>query len=275
MSLIITATDFSAVSENAANYACQLAVDQNAQVTIIHSFVFPVMFSDIPLPATLINDTEDDLDAQMKKLVGNLKNAYPQLDMQGIVIDGDLIKALEEYVQKNAAPWLVVLGNSTTGEYTTWESEMLAAFKHLKYPVLAVPPNVSYKTVKKICFAFDNKHGGNDLAYTQLRDLTLTLNAELQILNAQVDVLNRDNIPVTDESAQKILAPANPHFHTFYEVNIDGAIEDFIKKNEIDWLVMIPRKYSFFEGLFHKSHSKAIARNARIPIVALHEEQIQ
>jgi nucleotide-binding universal stress UspA family protein len=51
----------------------------------------------------------------------------------------------------------------------------------------------------------------------------------------------------------------------------EEAIEDFIEKNEIDWLVMIPRKHSFFEGLFHKSHSKAIARRVRIPLVALHE----
>ena len=271
MPLIITATDFSAVAENAANYACQLAITQNAQLTIIHSFVFPVMFSDIPLPANLINDTENDLESQMKKLVSNLKLSYPELDIQGVVLDGDLIIALEEYSKKNAEPWLVVLGNSNTGEHDTWESEMLATFKHLKYPVLAVPPGVVYKPVKKLCLAFDNKHEGNDVAFTQLRNLVLDLNAELQVLNAQEDVLNRDNLPVTDENAQKILAPANPHFHTIYQVNIDDAIEDFISKNGIDWLVMIPRKLSFFEGLFHKSHSKAIARRTPIPIVALHE----
>lgn len=271
MPLIITATDFSAVAENAANYACRLAMAQNAQLTIIHSFVFPVMFSDIPLPANLINDTEDDLDAQMKKLVTRLKTAYPTLNIQGIVIDGDLIKSLEEYVKNNSEPWLVVLGNSNAGEYNTWESIVLAAFKQLKYPVLAVPPGANYKQVKKICLAFDNKHEGNDVAFTQLRDIALALNAELQILNAQEDVLNRDNLPITDELAQQILAPANPHFHVIYEANINNAIEDFINKNDIDWLVMIPRKHSFFEGLFHKSHSKAMAHHTHIPIVALHE----
>ena len=274
MPLIITATDFSAVAENAANYACQLAIAQNAQLTIIHSFIFPVMFSEIPLPANLINDTENDLGSQMKKLVAKLKLSYPELEIQGVVLDGDLIKTLEEYSKKTAEPWLVVLGNSNTGEYNTWESEMLATFKYLKYPVLAVPPGVTFKPVKKLCFAFDNKHDGNDVAFIQLRNLALDLNAELQILNAQEDVLNRDNLAITDENAQKILATVNPHFHTIYQVNIDDAIEDFISKNDIDWLVMIPRKHSFFEGLFHKSHSKAIARRTHIPIVALHEMHI-
>src|SRR5580698_7884269 len=77
MPLIITATDLSAVADNAINYACQLAMAQNAQVTIIHSFVFPVMFSDLPLPANLINETENDLDAQMKRTVSKFRNAYP------------------------------------------------------------------------------------------------------------------------------------------------------------------------------------------------------
>lgn len=271
MSLIITATDFSAVAENAANYACQLAIAQNARLTVIHSFVFPVMFSDLPLPTSLINETENDLDVQMQKLTNRLKQSYPTLNIQGIVIDGDIIKALEDYAQENETPSLVVLANTTHTEQSSWDSTVLAAFRHLKYPVLAVPPDVIYSPVKKICFAFDNKHEGNDVAFTQLKDLALALNAEVQVLNAQEDVLNRDNLPITDEQIQKILAPANPHFHTIYEVNIDDAIDDFIKKNNIDWLVMIPRKHSFFEGLFHKSHSKAIVRRVAIPVVALHE----
>ena len=271
MPLIVAATDFSLNSENAANYACQLALAQNAQLTIVHSFVFPVMFSDIPLPATLINETESDLDAQMKKLVGTLKLSYPTLDIQGIIADGDLVNALEDYSKKTQTPWLVVLANGNTGDYSTWESSMIDAFKNLKFPVLAVPPGATYKPVKKICLAFDNRHTGNSLAFNQLKDLSLALNAELQVLNAQPDVLTRDNLTVIDEEAQNILAPASPHFHVVYDANIDLAIEAFISKNNIDWLAMIPRKYSFFEGLFHKSHSKSVTHNAQIPVVALHE----
>ncbi len=271
MPLIIAATDFSLISENAANYACQLALAQNARLTIIHSFVFPVMFSDIPLPAALINETVDDLDTEMKKVVDRFKMSYAGLDIQGIVVDGDLVGALEEYTKKNEAPWLVVLGNSNTGEHTIWESNMLAAFKSLEFPVLAIPPETAYKPVKKICLAFDNKHKGNDLAFTQLRDLSVQLNAGLEVLNAQVDVLNRDNLPPTDEQAQTILAPANPHFHVVYDTNIDTAIESFTNSNNIDWLALIPRKHSFFEGLFHKSQSKVITHHAHIPVLALHE----
>jgi len=276
MPLIITATDFSAVAESAANYACQLAASQNARLVIIHSFVFPVIFSDVPMPASLINDTQNDAEERVKEMVANYKKSYPSLDIQGLVIDGDIINSLEEYAEDNEEPWLVVLGNSTAGDQATWiDSNVVHAFKHLKYPVLAVPPGLTYSPVKKICLAFDNKHSGNTTALTQLADIAIELNAELQVLNMQDDVHNRDNDTDIDEEAVKILAPAKPHFNVMYEIrNIDETLQNFVREKDIDWLILIPRKYSFFEGLFHKSQSKAIAHHSHIPVLALHETHV-
>ncbi len=273
MKLIITATDFSEVAENATRYACELAVAQSARVVIIHSFLFPVMFSDVPMPSNLIEDIENDSEGQMKITVSNFQQEYPTLDIQGSVIDGDIISALEKYSQQNQEPWLVVLGNSMAMAHAAAiDSIVLSAFRLMKYPVLAIPPNAIFKPVKKICLAFDNKHEGNTTALTQLKDIALALGADLQVLNLQMDGFNRDNMTDIDEDAIKILAPANPHFHVIYDVsNIENAIADFAKKNNIDWVILIPRKHSFFEGLFHKSHSTAMAHHSRIPLVALHE----
>ena len=271
MSLIIIATDFSAVSENAAHYACQLAAERNAHVLIMHSFIFPVMLSDIPMPVHMINDAETGLEEQMDKMVSQFRAAYPALQLQGIVNEGGIVKTLEEYGSRKEAPWLVVMGNSIAGEGSPWDSVILSAFRRLRYPVLAVPPGAAWKPVKKICLAFDNKHTGNEMALTQLRDISLAFNADLQVLNTQVDVLNRDNLSETDAGAQIILEPAKPKYHVLYETDIDDAIQDFISQNDADWLALIPRKHSFFEGLFHKSHSKAIAMRAKVPVLALHE----
>ncbi len=276
MKLIITATDFSEVAQNAAHYACQLAIAQNARVAIIHSFLFPVIFSDAPMPSNLIDDVENDSEGQMRTTVSQLQQAYPTLDIQGSVIDGDIISALEKYAQEYQEPWLVVLGNSMAAEHaSSIDSIVISAFRLMKYPVLAIPPGTAFKPVKKICLAFDNKHDGNTTALTQLKDLTLALGAELDVLNLQVDVFNRDNMTDIDGEAIDILEPANPHFHIIYDVsNIESVIEEFVEKNNVDWLVMIPRKHSFFEGLFHKSHSTALAHNSRIPLVALHETSL-
>ena len=76
MPLIITATDFSDVAENAVNYACSLATALKADVVILHSFIVPVMFSDIPMPVSLMNDAQGDADESMKKLVERCSATY-------------------------------------------------------------------------------------------------------------------------------------------------------------------------------------------------------
>jgi len=272
MPLIITATDFSSVAENAVNYSCNLAMTQNAQVVIIHSFIFPVMFSDIPLPTSLINDTQKDAETKMNTVIDNLHILYPKLDISGKVIYGNIIDAIDVYSEDNAAPSLVIVGNSNTIENNAWfESTLREASRNIKYPLLAVPPEAAYKPILKVCLAYDNNPKGNDIALVQLRETAMQLNAELHVFNAQTDVLNRDNITEIDPKFKELLAPANPHFHFEYAVNIDDAILEFNEKNNIDLLIMIPRKHSFFEGLFHKSHTKAIAQNSPIPILMLHE----
>ncbi len=277
MRLIITATDFSEVAKNATQYACQLAADQDARVVVLHSFSFPVMFSDVPMPTNMINDVESESEDQIKAMVADLQKAYPATDIQGLVIDGNLIDSIEKYTAGNQEPWLIVLGNSMASEHSSSiDSIVISAFKNLKYPVLAVPPGLSYKRVEKMCLAFDNKHEGNTAALTQLKEMAMQLNAELHVLNLQDDVLNRDNTTDIDEAAIDILTPAHPHFHILYDVqHIEKTVEDFMKTNSVDWLVMIPRKHSFFEGLFHKSHTNAMAHSRIAPILALHETKTE
>src|SRR5579872_4877218 len=180
MLLIITATDFSEVAENAVNYACKLASAQKAQIIILHSFIIPVMFSDIPIPGSLITDAQSDAEIQMSKLVGDMTTSHPGLDIKGKVIYGDTVDVLDEYTLDHNYPWLIVVGNSGPSENNSWpDSTLMNVFKKMEYPVLAIPPGLVYHTVQRICFAFDNKHKGNDAALQQIKDLTQRLNAEL------------------------------------------------------------------------------------------------
>jgi nucleotide-binding universal stress UspA family protein len=272
MPLIITATDFSDTGTNAVNYACQLATAQQAQLVIIHSYMIPIMFSDVPMPATIVDDAQHDSEEQMIKLVAEMEGSYPGLDIKGKIVYGDIIDAIEEFTEENVKPWVVVIGNSSSREDSSWpDSTLIEALKTLKYPVIAVPPIAAYHPIGHICFAFDNKHSGHEAALQQVTELTKQLNAQLHVLHALPDIQNPDHNPDVDIAAQKILAPANPHYHTVFGNHTDQTIQTFNEENNMDLLIMIPHKYSFFQGLFHQGHTKAIVHNSRIPILALHD----
>ena len=101
MSLIIAATDFSEVAENAVRYACALATAQKSKVTIIHSFIIPVMFSDIPMPGSLVADAQTEAKERMEELVSNMRAAYPGIEINSKVIAGNAIDALENYIDED------------------------------------------------------------------------------------------------------------------------------------------------------------------------------
>jgi nucleotide-binding universal stress UspA family protein len=230
------------------------------------------MFSEIPLPPSLINEAQNDAEVNMEKLVSTLKQKYKGLQITGKVIYGDIIHTIDEVTKGMLKPWLIVVGNSSPDNSSWPDSTLLDALKRLKFTVLAVPPETTYSPVRRICYAYDKIDKKDDRVLTKLKEITVQLNAELYVLNAQANKQGEDNPSVIDETARIILTDAKPQFHILHEENIDTAILDFASKNNIDWLILLPRKHSFFEGLFHKSHTKALAHNTHIPIVALHEE---
>jgi nucleotide-binding universal stress UspA family protein len=60
-------------------------------------------------------------------------------------------------------------------------------------------------------------------------------------------------------------------FHFIEHENVQDAMNDFIEQNQMDMLIMIPKRHSFFESLFRKSQTKEMLYQSHIPILALHQ----
>jgi nucleotide-binding universal stress UspA family protein len=270
MPVILTATDFSSVAENAVDYACQLAIANGAGVVVLHSFRLPIMFSDIPIPGSVIDREQEEAQTQMNGIVAGLIKRYPGLPVNGKVIYGDTIDILDDYSESNEPPLLVVVGNSSMSEDTSWsESILINTIKSLRYPVLAVPPDATYGQVSKVCFAIDNKEGGYATAVPQLARLVIKMNLALHALHVKPAAAAHEKIHHVNEQT---LAPLIPVYHELSDVvNVDEAILDFVKKNSFDWLVLMTRKHSFFEALLHKSHTRALVQHSTMPVLAIHE----
>lgn len=271
MPFIIAATDFSDVASNAVDYACKLALAQNADVALIHTYSIPLTLGDmtVPLPAS---DFRIEAEDGMSKLIGELHADYPQIMFRSAIIYGSIVDAINEFVAEGETPMLAVVGNSATPEDPTWiDSTLMEALKELKYPILAIPPTVTYTDARKIGFVYDNEIGGSEHALQQLAALSMSLGAELHVhYNVPVPP-DEDGYPEINNSARGILMPANPLYHYTHGEDIDRSIFEFASKFQLDWLVVMTRHHSFFRSLFHKSHTKVIVNNSFIPVLALHE----
>jgi nucleotide-binding universal stress UspA family protein len=60
-------------------------------------------------------------------------------------------------------------------------------------------------------------------------------------------------------------------FHFVENENVPDAINDFIEREKIDMLIMLPKKHSIVESLFKKSQTKEMLYQSHIPMLALHQ----
>jgi nucleotide-binding universal stress UspA family protein len=273
MPVIIAATDFSDIGNNAVHYACNMAMAYNASVTIVHSYLIPVSFTDNPMPVMPIEEGQRIATESMNELAEKLGQTYPQLSINSHITFGDITDSLQEYTE-NTNPWMIVVGNSTNENDTLWlGSNLINELRNLPYSVMAISPGTTFKPANKICLACDFKNIAHHLPADTLIDIVQNTKAALHVLNVDHD--NKDfgtEAPLQSTALHELLIPADPHYHYIDNADIEEGIKNFIEENNIDWLVVTPHKHPFFEGLFHKSHTKAIVKRIHVPIIALHEK---
>jgi nucleotide-binding universal stress UspA family protein len=273
MSHLLVATDFSEVAENTVRYACELAGHLKADVVLLHSFMIPVTFSDTPMPIMPVDEGKEIAEERMDELVNSLRQSHQEITITSKIMFGDIVDCIEEYAEKET-PLMIFLGNSGSGESNLWlGSNVLSALKSLAKTVVAVPKDASYKKPEKVCFACDFKHIADDFQSENLVSLLQAVGGQLHVLN--VDHQNKNyssDTPLESTALHRVLAPLNPVYHYVEKENIEEGIQEFIEANHMDWLVIVPHKHSFFESLFHKSHTKAIMKMVHIPLVAIHEK---
>jgi nucleotide-binding universal stress UspA family protein len=276
MKYVIIPTDFSAAATNAMEYGVKLAKEVDAAIILYHVY-------QVPLTATeaSVMITESSIERLKKDAEENLKKMRQQIGLDAGNCDvyielsaGNTVTELEAFCRK-VKPFAVVMGSKghTAFERALFGSTTLAAIRQLNYPVIAVPPGTAYKTIRKIGLACDLKHVTESMPVAFIREITNTLHAELHILH--VDHQNPRYIPEKNEQVirmQDLLKDLAPVYHFVNHFEIETGINQFASDNDLDLVITIPKKHKLLDSILHKSGSKQILFNSRIPVLSIHEQ---
>jgi nucleotide-binding universal stress UspA family protein len=237
-------------------------------VAVVHSFLTPVSFSDIPTPFPIVPISEQQAAAEeaMKNIAAEFRQRYPALTIHERVVYGDIVDSIAEYARE-WSPLLVVIGNDFENGAMWFENSTLSALRNLPYAVLAVPAEATFAPVSNICFAYNYKLPVETAALQQLRNIVSVTNARLDIINVSDEA---DQSGVITAAVNEVLSSCSPQFHHLRETNVDSAIQNYVLSSHTDWLAVIPHKHSFFERLLHKSHTQSMLHKSRVPLLALH-----
>lgn len=268
MNTILVATDFSPAAQNAALYALQLARHLGAPLELFHAYVIPFAYTDSPVPLLNMDEIQKIAEESIVVERNRLQAAAEGVNISTRILPGDVTDCLTELIEEHK-PSLIVMGTSGQGsDSILWGSMAVKALRHLKAPVLVVPANVTWKPVQKICFAAD---------YDQVSELTPAGDVIrwTETMHATLDVIHVDKpekAVTPPMMLVNMLQALQPQFHALIDENIENGVAAFLQEQQIDWLLLIPRKYGFFENLFHKSRTKLLTQASNVPVLALHQE---
>jgi nucleotide-binding universal stress UspA family protein len=276
MKTLIAPTDFSPISTNAINYAADMALEMGANLFLLYVYQVPIAVTDIPLPLLSVDELKEGAEQRLQHLKKDLQHITSgKLNIITETRLGDVIDELED-VCNTINPFAIIMGadDHSSIERTLFGHATLSASKRLTWPLISVPKGKEYGTgIKKIGLACDLEQVEETTPFESITEFVKEFHAELHVLNVET---THHQEQVAEQSEQTaILGTAihqvNPQFHFIENNDIGHGISEFAEVNNLDLLIVIPKKHSLIEALFKKSPTKQLVLNSHIPVMCIHE----
>ena len=285
MKTILVPVDFSDTSKNAAAYALNLAsVVEAKKVILYHAFELttiasPSMMTDtgaIPITALPVMSME------MMEEISNNNMRYFSESLQDICPAGVVVEKKTEpatlldinEISKETGADLIVMGVEGLGKFeeALVGSMEISIVKISRVPVIIVPPDAKYTSVRNIMLASDLEKVAETIPVQPIKTLLNATKAQLYV----VTIYENDKDISAEKTYQKellhsLLKEYEPSFYLKSNDSFINGINDFVETNKINMIIAIPKKHGFFEGLFKERHTKMLAFHSHIPLMYIHE----
>ncbi len=261
MKNVIIPIDFSETSLNAARYATTMFSGKPNIRVILYN-----MFKD-----------EDEAATAAQYLL----SLQAEMEEKGVVnielikeLGSDLIDNLGRLAHQKSAE-LILMGITEKEEWRQFftGSNTIKMAEENICPVMIIPQTAKYNGINNVSLASDFKE-------VEAHTPVLAIKTVLKEFNANLHIVNVDNehyVSLTDEylaeraKMQKMFEEFNPEFYFIGMNDFHEAIEQFSKDKNIDLLVIIPKNHSFMNSLFSSRHTKKLAFNTSVPLLAVHQ----
>jgi nucleotide-binding universal stress UspA family protein len=261
MHRIIIPVDFSDTSLNAARFAANMLAGKADTLIILYNNY----------------DHDSDYDIH-KSYIETLKQEL--LDKGDTAVEyelekgGDLVDNLDRLAHTRRATLLIMgLTGRSAIEQKFVGSNTLKTVDRSLYPVMIIPPDARFTSIRNVAFASDFK---------DVEDSTpsVLINAVLEMFNPKLHIVNVNPghyISATEETREqqgKLAAMFSAyelefHFITMYD--FQDAIHNFLTDQQIDMLITIPRHHTGNASLWETSNTRKLAYHSHIPILATHQ----
>lgn len=291
MKTILVLTDYSAPSKNAAIFAINLASQLKVENVILYNAyqASPVITENPVMPAATtpfldIETLREISDAGMKHFKQSIENFCPAgVKIEELTEFAALDNDVNDLAEKTQAD-LIVTGITGAGkiEEILIGSTALNVVKNTKIPVIIVPSDARYTSIKNVMLACDYKNvvetipvQVETIPVQPIKNILDATKADLYILNVyESDKEITSAKTYQQELLHSLLKEYEPQFHFEHNKDFLTCLNDFVEANNIDLIITIPKKHGFFESLFREGHTKRLAFHSHIPLMCIHHEDL-
>jgi nucleotide-binding universal stress UspA family protein len=275
MKRIIVPTDFSETSKNAARYAVQAAATIPGASIILYHVTDKIALGSDSSPLT--EDRKDRL-IILQAALDNWKSEFSSISPVSVELvveeSSSLTDTLERYVRHHGIDFIIMgITGATRLEQILMGSNALNVVDMGACPVIIVPPNATYKPIKRVLFACDLKDVSASIPIAPIKSVLNLFKPTVLVVNVDTD----HYVEVTEEYKtqrvilEKMLEDYNPEFYFIRMYDFQDSISSFAADRDIDLILTVPKKHNFLLGLFKTSHTKKLAYHSHVPILAVHE----
>lgn len=274
MKTILCPTDFSKSSENAVQYAIELARQYKSRILLMHAYETPVIYTDVTVASVQI-----DFDAlresalkQLKKFYGKLLESAKDVSFELILQQGlPSARTIELAIEKKAD--LIVMATTATSQVQRFliGSNASRVLRDAPCMTLLIPPKAKFTGLKKIVYATDLSDE-NLIASAHVVEIAKMYKSEMVFLNIDNKTLVHDDTDLNRVTARIRHYVAYPKMKGFVctDLNVADGITYFLKHQKADMLAMATHHRRFIQALTNPSITKRVAYKTDLPLLVVH-----
>lgn len=275
---ILLPTDFSKNSGNAISYAMELFKNEKCNFFFLHTYTPSFYRMDYMLGGPLfsaIPDTDVDISlAGLEKTLEDVKKSYenPKHSYNIISAFNTLTDEINEVTIEKEIDMVVMGTQGATGAKEIFlGTNTVYVLRKAIAPVLVIPENYTFQKIQKILFPSDylSNYKENELS-TAINMVKLN-KAKLIVLHVKEEY---DLTESQQENKMALYRSLDGLSTTFTELKgslMPNAILNYVQDNEIDLLMMMNRKHSFFERLIERQNVDQIGFHIKIPFLVIRD----
>jgi len=274
MKTILVLTDFTAHSKAAAKFAMALAQHYNSNILLYNAYYIP---NAITIDAGMYQPYYGDYEEFEKESLNKLKNLAeelrsladfnPDIKIPEIEWMNDLGKigdTIGDLLERRDI-WMVVMGDKShilmNNLFSGSDTDNV--IRNVSCPVLVVPEKAIFTPFNRIALASSSFDQHDIYALNFIFDLIKNSDAKINIVHVPEHLADAHK-----ESITRVPSPVFDNRVSYCVVtngNIDEALIKFVQEEKCDLIVLVHKRYKFFEGLFHKSVIKSMIGTHLIP----------